>query len=216
MSGAPYVPPGSVEISGKTYVRNPKGLTPIELVKAQDLMRDQLVRELFDEAVALREQLRAFKAKAYGDVQAHLDLVAELYGAKARPGGDKGNVTLATIDGLMRVQIQVSDLIQFESAPLQAAKALVDECLSEWSADANAELRAVVANAFKVDKEGELSRSALLGVLRWEIADPRWMRAMAAIRDSIHADGTKTYVRVHHRPAPEAVFDGVSLDLATA
>jgi len=211
-----YVPPGSVEISGKTYVRNPKGLTPIELVRPQDLMRDQLVRELFDAAVALSTKLREFKAKAYGDVQAHLDLVGELYGAKARPGGDKGNVTLATIDGLQRVQIQVSDLIRFESGPLQAAKHLVDECLAEWSADANAELRAVVVNAFKVDKEGELSRSALLGLLRWEIQDPRWMKAMEAIRDSISADGTKTYVRVHHRPTPESAFDGVSLDLATA
>lgn len=212
-----YVPPGAVEISGKTYVRDAKGgLQPIELVRPQDMLRDQLVRELFDEALKVNTALKAFKAKAGGDIQGFLDLVDQLYGAKARPGGDKGNVTLQTIDGLVRVQIQVSDLIRFEDAPLQACKKLVDECLAEWSADTGAELRAIVMNAFRVDKSGEINRGALLGLLRLEIQDPRWLEAMKALKDSIQPDSTKTYIRVHHRPTPDGVFVGVSLDAATA
>jgi hypothetical protein len=53
----------------------------------------------------------------------------------------------------------------------------------------------------------------LLGL---DIKDERWMRAMAAIRDAIRVVGSKTYVRVFMRDAPDAAWQAVSIDLSKA
>lgn len=208
---------GFVELNGRRYMPDAKGaLVPVELVKPQDSERDALVRSLMAEAEAVRQVIADFKAKAFDAVQAFLDLIDESYGAKARPGGEKGNVTLQTFDGLQRVTIQVADLIRFESAELQACKKCVDECIGEWSADSQAEIRAIVMNAFRVDKAGQINRAALLGLLRLDIQDPRWLEGMRALRDAIKVDGTKSYMRFYRRLGPQAAWQPVSLDAATA
>lgn len=210
----PESPKPVEELGGQTYWRDAKGaLVPAEVVKPEHKMEDGAVRALFGEAEVLSKAMRAFKDKAFADVDALNDLLDERYGARA--GGLKGNITLTSYDGLKRVQVQVADQIQF-GPELQTAKKLVDECVSEWSADSGAELRAVVMNAFRVDKEGQINRGALLGLLRLDIQDPRWVSAMTAIKDSMRVVGSKRYVRFACRANSQAPWVGVPLDLALA
>src|SRR3546814_2012080 len=112
-----------------------------------------------------------FKGHTFEDVNGLQALIAQEYGVTV--GGRKGNITLTSFDGCEKVQVQVADLIEF-GPELQAAKALVDECLSEWSADSRVELRALVSRVFNVDKEGQINRAELFMLLRFEIADERW------------------------------------------
>jgi hypothetical protein len=150
-------------------------LVPIELVKSADKLRDQLVRELAAAAEEASKSLAEFKAKAFAEVDAFLAMVADKYGAKAVPGGEKGNVTLLSYDGRVRIQVQVADVISFKSEDLQACKSIIDALIAEWSADSQAEIRAIVMNAFRVDNAGQINRGALLGLLRLDIQDPRWV-----------------------------------------
>lgn len=210
------LPPGQVEMGGKVYMPRADGaMVPIELVKDADRLRDQLVRELIAEAEAESARLGAFKARVFANVEAFLEMIAENYGAKARPGGDKGNVSLKSFDGTQQLQIQIANLITFDDAGVNACKLLADECLTEWTADSMAEVRAIVADAFKL-KDGRLNRSKLLGLFRYEFKDPRWVRAMEALREAIQVDGSKAYARFSRRPSPEADWRNVSLDFATA
>ena len=50
-------------------------------------------------------------------------------------------------------------------------------------------------------------------MLRLEIDDPQWKKAMAAIKESIQSTGTATYVRVYQRNSAGA-YDAITLDLA--
>ena len=93
---------------------------------------------------------------------------------------------------------------------------LVDECLTEWSADARTEIQALVTRAFQVDKEGKINRAEIFTLLRVEIEDERWQRAMTAVRDSIRIIGSRTYVRFFERSAPDADWRPVTIDLANA
>lgn len=200
---------------GAVFMADAKGaLWPIEVVKKQDLLRDELVRALFAQAEEEAARLKAFKARAFADVDSFLDLVAEQYGTQLK--GDKGNVSLTSYDGSLRILVQIADVISFKSAELQACKAIVDELIAEWSVDSQAELRAIVMNAFRVDKAGQINRGALLGLLRLEISEPRWVKAMAALKDSITIDGTKAYIRFSKREGRDAAWQNLSLDLATA
>ena len=212
MSAASH--PAAIYVSGEPYLRDAKGgLVPIGAIKPADLLMDELVRGLLGDAVGLSDMLTAFKREVFEKVSAHQALIAQEYGAKI--GGVKGNITLTTFDGKMRVLVQVADQIQF-GPEIQAAKSLIDECLSEWAATGGVELRALVNRVFQVDQQGTINRAEVFMLLRVAIEDPRWLRAMEAIGESMRVCGSKTYVRFHDRDAGDAAWQPVTLDMASA
>jgi len=206
--------PGVVVMGGKRYMPDATGaLIPYENVKELHRLEDQVVRKVLGYAVPLSEEIARFRGHTFDDVDAFVAIAREKY--EAGRGGKKGNITLTSYDGLMKVQVQVADLITF-GAELQVAKGLVDECLRDWSSDSRPELRAIVDRAFNVEKEGLVNRADLLSLLRLEIEDGRWQRAMQAIRDSIKPTGTKRYVRMYRRATADAAWEPVSIDAAAA
>jgi hypothetical protein len=210
----PEPTPGQVRVGDALYMVDAKGsLIPIEIVRKQDFLQDQLVRALFVDALELSKRIAGWKVDTFAEIDTFVELINGHYGAKA--GGAKGNLTLSTFDGCIKFQVQVSDQQRF-GPELQAAKTLVDECLNDWTEGSRAELRAIVSQAFDVDKEGLINRGRLFGLLRYEIDDERWKRAMQAIRDSIVIEGSKRYVRIYHRDSPKGAWQPLSLDAATA
>lgn len=185
-------------------------LVPEAQIKAIDLARDGLVRDLVDQALLLREQLRKFKRGAFDDIAAFVQLSAEQYGA--RIGGDKGNVTLFSFDGRYKMIRAIQETLQLDER-LQAAKALIDECLNEWTEGSRSELRVLVNNAFRVDQDGTIKTGQVLGLRRLNIQDERWQRAMAAIGDAVMIVGSKTYVRLYERDS-RGEYLPISLDVA--
>lgn len=200
------VPPG--------YMMDSKGrLVPEHLVRPLDSLMDQTVRKMIAYAQDLSAQISRFRGHSFDDVTAFMATAAEDYGASL--GGQKGNVTLTSYDGTQKVQVQVADRLTF-GPELQVAKALIDECIAEWSAGARAEIRALVEHAFRPDKEGQVSRDAVLALRRVEIDDDRWRRAMDAITDSIRVVGSKSYIRFYRRTDPTAKWEPITVDLAAA
>lgn len=132
------LPAGQVEANGRRYMTDARGaLVPLELVKGQDRDQDAAVRKLFAAADEVSTILGTFKAEAFEQVDELQDRLDAQY--KARIGGVKGNITLISFDGLLKIQVQVADRKMF-GPELQTAKTLIDECLAEWSADSMAEL----------------------------------------------------------------------------
>ena len=183
----------------------------IENIKPIDLERDTLVKKIVADGKLASEVLRNFKINTFADIGALVELAAEQYGAKV--GGKKGNVTLYTFDKRYKVQRAMTENIVFDER-LQAAKSLIDECLHEWTADANPNLQAIVNRAFEVDKEGNNSTGRVLSLRRLEITDARWVRAMQAISDSIQTIGSKAYVRLYERVGDTDEYVPIPLDVA--
>lgn len=207
-------PNGEVIFNGKTYMPDAKGsLIPVELVKPQHKLEDETVRKIVGFARALSDQIGRFRGHTMTDLGEFDALLEQEYGGKR--GGQKGNRTYQTVDGLMKVQVQVSDYIDF-GPELQIAKGLIDECLNEWSTDAPAELRAVVTRAFNTDKVGQINRSEIFTLLRLGIENPRWKRAQDAIRDAMRVVGSKEYVRFYERDRPTDAWRAITIDLARA
>ena len=207
-------PNGEIMVSGRPYMPDAKGnLVPVEAIKPADKLEDETVRKIIGHALELSAQIGRFKAHVYDDLGAYEALLAQEFGATK--GGAKGNKTFMTFDGLMKVQVQVADLIDF-GAQLQIAKSLIDECLNEWTADSNVEVRAIITRAFNVDKGGQINRAEIFMLLRLDIEDARWKRAMEAIRAAMRVVGTKTYVRCHVRDRHDAEWRAVTIDLAKA
>lgn len=194
------------------YWRDAKGsLTPEDKVKPIDQARDALVKELVAKSEELSALLAQFKQKAFGDIAAFIQLSAEQYDAAV--GGKKGNVTLYSYDGQYKIIRAFNETIRFDER-LQAAKALIDECLKDWTASASSELKAIVNGAFDTDKQGNISTTRVLGLRRLDIKDPRWLNAMTAIGEAIQVVGSKAYVRVYKRIGDSDQYQQIPLDLA--
>jgi hypothetical protein len=193
------------------YMANAKGhLIPVGNVKEVDKLRDDLARNIVAAAKGVQAVMREFRANTLGDIQAFADLSAEKYGA--RRGGNKGNLSLLSFDGRYKVQVQISEHLAFDER-LQAAKALIDECLTEWAQGSRDEIRAIINQAFDVDKEGRVNTGAILGLRKLDITDGRWRKAMEAIADSLQVVGSKKLLRVYERQE-DGSYEPIPLDLA--
>ncbi len=193
------------------YMRDAQDrLVPVGSIKDVDKARDSLVREIAGRALALREAMKGFRDDAMGDLAAFVELSAEQYGAKV--GGNKGNLTLTSYDGAFKIQRQVSETLVFDER-LQAAKSLIDECITEWTAGSRDEIRALINDAFQVDSTGRINTGRVLSLRRLKIDDERWHRAMQAVSDSLQVAGSKAYIRVYARRA-DGKYEPIALDLA--
>lgn len=195
------------------YWEDSKGnFVPEANVKDIDKLRDQTVRRIFALAEALHHEMKKFKGISFEDIASFVQISADQYGAKI--GGNKGNVQLLSFDGRLKIQRNIAEHIVFDER-LQAAKHLIDECLKEWTADGRDEIKAIINNAFNVDKKGEISTTKILGLKRIEINHPKWLEAMQAISDSINIAGSKAYLRFYQRNDETGEYIPLSLDLAT-
>lgn len=199
------------EINGKTYWEDAKGaLIAEELIKEMDKERDVLVCDFTARAMELKKTMQVFKNQVFDDVAAFVQLSSEKYGSQI--GGRKGNLTLFSFDGKYKLQVAVAAAVRFDER-IHAGKALIDECLHDWSSNARPELRSLIDNAFQVDKEGNLNTARILSLRRVDIQDERWTRAMQAISDSVQVIGSKDYIRFYERDE-NGKYQPISLDMA--
>lgn len=195
------------------YLMDVKGrLVPERLIKDHEKLEDQTVRKILAYAEDLNAQIARFRGHTFDDVSSFMDILAEQYGASK--GGTKGNVTLTSYDGCLKVVVQVQEFLTF-GPELQVAKQLFDACISRWAKDVDGKVRALVDHAFQVDKEGRINRQALFGLRRLEIDDEDWQAAITALNDSIRTQGSREYVRFYKRSDPRGRWAAVTIDLAS-
>ncbi|WP_151789989.1 DUF3164 family protein [Acinetobacter junii] len=185
-------------------------LVPIDKIKPIDKERNDLVLSIVDKARKQQEELRKFKNQTFADIAAFVQLSAEQY--EVIIGGKKGNITLFSFDGKYKIVRQIQDNIKFDER-LQAAKALIDQCINTWIEDSNDNIRMLINDAFSVDKEGKISTGKVLGLRRMDIKDPQWLKAMDAISDSIIVVDSKAYVRIYERD-DNGKYQPISLDFS--
>lgn len=171
-------------------------LVPVGKIKPIDKDRHQVVSDICEQAKKVSAGLFGFKVSA---MQALSDFVERsLAEYDVKTGGKKGNVTLYSFDGKFKIIRQMQETITFDER-LQAAKALIDECIQGWSKGSNANIKVLVNDAFQVDQQGKISTGRVLRLRRLEISDETWLRAMKAISDSLRVASTKPYIRFYER-----------------
>lgn len=186
-------------------------LVPIATIRPIDIARDELVLEIVESARQLSEAIAKFKSSAFGDIAAFVSMSAEEYGVKI--GGSKGNVTLLSFDGRYKIQRAIAESLSFDER-LQAAKELIDQCITDWSQGSSPEIRALVNDAFQVDQAGKINTGRVLGLRRLDIKDERWLGAMTAISEAVQVVGSKAYVRVYERVGDTGQYQPIPLDVA--
>lgn len=186
-------------------------LIPIAKIKQIDKVRHAVVTDICEQAEKLQAVLLGFKTTAMQGVNDFIDQSLAEYNVKH--GGKKGNVTLISFDGKFKIVRQMQETISFDER-LQAAKALIDECITGWSKGSNVNIKVLVNDAFKVDQEGKISVGRVLGLRRLDITEEKWLLAMQAIGDSMRVTNTKPYIRFYKRDDNTGDYLPISLDVA--
>jgi len=154
--------------------------------------------------------MAATKIQMQQELEDYLDLSASEYGVTY--GGAKGNITLTSFDGSMKVERAIGEYRVFDER-IQAAKAQIDACIERWSEGSNDKIVALVDHAFRVNKQGKIDVNQVLSLRNLAIEDAEWSAAMDSIADSITTVSKKEYIRLYQRE-PSGKYVAINLDWA--
>jgi hypothetical protein len=200
-------------IDGKVYYKNAMGkLIPEELVRPIDQARDELVNGIAEKITALRLAIMDVKVSCMEDIDRFVKVAAAQYGV--RLGGDrKGNLTLSSYDGSIRISVAMSERIGF-TEEIWAAKAILDDLITDATKDTKPFVRELVSRAFRV-RQGSLDAKEILRLRSYEVHDePQWDRAMEIIDKARRIESTQPCFRIHFRDA-SGKYQLLNLDFST-
>ncbi|MCQ4108056.1 DUF3164 family protein [Aeromonas sp. JL9] len=201
----------TTENKTETLYRNAQGhMVPYSLIKTIDLLRDDVVRRQIAIALELKLHMAATKIQMQQELEDYLDLSASEYGVTY--GGAKGNITLTSFDGSMKVERAIGEHRVFDER-IQAAKAQIDACIERWSEGSNDKIVALVDHAFRVNKQGKIDVNQVLSLRNLAIEDAEWKAAMDSIADAITTVSKKEYIRLYQRE-PSGKYVAINLDWA--
>ena len=119
-----------MENSKDEYMTDGQGrLIPVSMVKDIDRLRDQTVKSLYDKFKVKADDIKDFRQEMHDELMTFAELSAEKYGVKL--GGKKGNITITSFDGRIRIEISNNDVLDFNEQ-LQTARELISECINRW------------------------------------------------------------------------------------
>lgn len=200
------------EIDGtKYYLKSDGSLVPETQVKDIDKLRDQVVQKAAENLMDLKTRMIQEKTAVIEDILEFMDVSAEQYGVKL--GGEKGNLTLTSIDGNVRLEYKNNDSITFNEQ-IQVAKQLIDEYLDDLTKDSNPELRTIVSAAFRL-RQGRIDVKSVLRLREYNISDERWRKAMDVIDDAKQIISTKKSLRLYIRNKLSGDMEFQPFDLST-
>ncbi len=161
---------------------------PVRLLQSEIVRKDAVVKKTMDVVLKLHDRMVKDKQTLLGLIDEYLNNEARSYNLRW-----KGNALLLTFDEKYRIEIRLRERIQF-GIELQLAKQKIDECLKAWTEGSNENLKAIVNEAFQVDKRGQIARYRIINLRRFKIKDPVWEEAMALIDKAVYITSTKQYI----------------------
>lgn len=185
---------------------------PPSYVSSQDKARDRLVEKHHKLAVRMSAQLAQLKRETMAAIDGYLEALFKKHGVKPN---ERGNYTLTGFSGDKQIILKMHRYMDFNES-IEAAKALIDQCLDDWSADANQNLRTIVTEAFRVHGKKGLDVKSVLQLRTYKIKDKsgRWQKAMDLIGDSLYVTNAKAYVQFRSRASQDEDWKSIPLDIA--
>ncbi len=188
---------------------DPKGNEiPYSYVKKADRRRDKAVKQAHGEAEKIAKAVREGKKRIQEIIGNYLDDIAADYGEDW-----KGNTTLKDFSDILKIEISVSERIEFDEK-LHIAKEKIDKCINSWSKGSSQKIKMLIDRAFKVDKKGKLNNRMLLGLRQLDIDDELWKEAMDIIADSIQVIDSTTYYQFFKKESQQSNYDCVELNFS--
>lgn len=200
------------EINGVKYWENALGnLVPEEMVKPYEQLKNEVVESVSKKVVQMRKNMEDLKKDAMEEIDSFMELAAQEYNVNL--GGKKGNVTLTSFDGQIKIVIANSTNQEFNEK-INLAKSLIDEYLTELTKDSAVELKTIISSAFKI-RQGKLDVRRILELRSYDIKNDKWKKAMELINESLEITSSNRCFRLYIRDSKGIGYDRLNMDFAT-
>ena len=185
------------KISNKEWVDETGRKIPVEYITKGTRMKERFSGALLKEEKRINKELTLFKKKAENDCQeVYKKMLEEL---KAKADG-KGNFTWFNFDRSIKIEVSISDRIDFDDLTITACKGKLNEFLDGNLDSKQAFVKELVTDAFSTSK-GKLDAKKVMSLLKYrsKIADPMFQEALNLLETSITRPDSKTYFRIWER-----------------
>lgn len=191
-----------------TYWRDAEGmLVPEKYIPLNEKKRDQMVEIVIKKVKLLQKTIKDAKKEIAKIVREYLNQIANEYDENWQ-----GNTKLYNFTRDKEVEVKISKKIAFDEK-LQIAKQKIDKCIMKWSQASDKRIVAIVNNAFKVDKTGNVDVKMILSLRKLKINDTDWKQAMDLISDAVIIQFTKRYFNFREKK-DEGRFEPIVLNFS--
>jgi len=172
---------------------------PVDYITLSLRMKERSAGRILNQSMKLNKELEAFKT----EVSKLCNEVFEksLKEMKVKSTADfKGNFTWFNFDRSIKIEVSISERIEFDDLTIQACKDKLDDFL-DANIDSKAEfVKELVTDAFSTSR-GSLDAKKVMSLLKYrtKIADPLFQDALNLLSDSIRRPDSKKYFRVWNR-----------------
>ncbi|MDD3535384.1 MAG: DUF3164 family protein [Candidatus Cloacimonetes bacterium] len=193
-----------------TYWIDGEGLkVPVKHVSVEDKLRDGVVTGLVERVMKLQGIIKSEKEAIEEEILKYLGEAAKRHGEEW-----VGGATLSSFSMEEEVVVKVQKRFTFDEK-LQIAKTKIDQCIENWSGNANSKLVALVNRAFRVDQKGEVDTKQIMGLRTLAIDDQLWKEAMDLISDSMKVQSTKVYFYFRKANDTDGKLETIPLDFSS-
>ena len=169
---------------------------PVSRVNKAERLTERKTAQLVKKALDLNSRLKAFKQ----DIK---KIAKEVYNAHLKENGGKektdykGNFTFYNFDRSVKVEVNVTEPIEFDDITIQLAQEKLQEFLSNNITAQNEFIKELVLDAFKT-RRGKLDTKRVLNLTRYvdKVNDPLFKDAVSLINKSIRKRPSRMYFRV--------------------
>ena len=201
-------------------IKNSKGEEiPIELIGQLELKRHELVEGLHEKIREYEAMGRELSREIDKEISDYLIWLSKITKVRGDVSNKIVSLSLSNYSQTKQIRISSAEGISFDER-LQLAKIEIDKCIKKWSEESGENpaiknIIALVRNAFRVDKKGEINKTELIKLVKTEIDDIDWKKAKTLIMDSMHVVSNKIYKNFNTRAGIKDSWKAINLILST-
>lgn len=165
---------------------------PREYVPDFDKRSEVIIARIFNKGKKLSSALAKFKTEAFEQAD---KLYAEmLENANIEPTDRKGNYTITSFDKSVKIEVNVSDRIEFDEN-IEFAQLKFNEFITLKTNGVDADISIIVNNAFST-KKGRLDQKKVFDLFSYKITHPVWLEGIEFLKKSISTNSSVRYMEI--------------------
>ncbi len=172
-------------------------MIPLKYISPLNRLKERTTASLLINAKKLNENLTEFKTSVKNLCN---DVYAKAQEELKTQNISKGNFTFFNFDRSIKIEVSISERIDFDDLTIQACKSKLNEFLSSTLDSKQKFVKELVNDAFSTAK-GKLDAKKVLNLVKYrsKIKHELFQEALNLLEESIRRPDSKTYFRIWER-----------------
>lgn len=182
-----------------THLIDPDGQTiPIESIPALTVLCNEMVNEVAARTLETQEIIRVHKELLFKQFWDFLELCFQENNVPLLKEGQR-TIRLTNFAETAKVEYEAKKKLALNDNYFSSAKALLLECVKDWTAQNNAEVKSIVQKIITPDARGRISLYQIIYLANIKSQDERFIRAQNLIKKSLTTQKIQPYLRVYQK-----------------